>query len=170
MVHRHGLDTGQCGLCGRLGRAEQMREPGLPRALRRGQNAAHRPQPPVECELADRRVTAERFGRHLPRGRQHRQGDRQVEAGPFLPELGRREVDGDPPDRPLELGGGYPGPNALLRLLAGAIGQADYREARNAELEVRLDLDAACVEPDQRVRDRPCEHRRHARDRHVTRE
>jgi hypothetical protein len=34
---------------------------------------------------------------------------------------------------------------------------------------VRLDLDAACVEPDQRVRDRPCEHPRHARDRHVTR-
>ena len=71
---------------------------------------------------------------------------------------GRSEVDGDPPDRPLELGRRDADADALLRLLAGAVGEADDREAGDAELEVRLDLDAARLEADERVRDRPREH------------
>ena len=98
------------------------------------------------------------LGRNLTRRRQHGQRDRQVEAGALLPQLGRRQIDRDPPHGPLELRGRDPRADALLRLLAGAVGQPDDRERRHPELEVRLDLDAASVEPDQRVRDRPCEH------------
>jgi hypothetical protein len=103
-------------------------------------------------------VTDERIGRHLPRGRQHRQRDREVEARPFLAQLGRSEIDRDPPQRPLELGRGDPASHPLLGLLAGTVGQPDDRERRQPALEVRLDLDPARVEPDQGMGDRACEH------------
>ena len=80
MVHRHRLDPRQRRLRAALGSAEQPRQPGLPRALSRRQNTAHRPKPPVKRELTDRGVAAERLWRNLPRRRQHRQRDRQVEA------------------------------------------------------------------------------------------
>ncbi len=154
----NGLDPGERGLRAGLRRAEEVREPRLARALRRRQHAADRPQPPVQRQLADRGVAAERFRGNLPRGREHRQRDRQVEAGSFLPELGGREVDGDPPRRPLELGRGDPGADSFLGLLTGAVGEPDDRERRDAELQVRLDLDPARVESDERVRDGACEH------------
>jgi hypothetical protein len=103
-------------------------------------------------------VPAQRFGRHLPRRREHRQGDRQVEPRAFLTQLGGRKVDGDPPHRPFELGRRDPGANAFLGFLAGTVGQADDRERRHTELQVGLDLDAAGVEPYERVRDGTCEH------------
>ena len=118
-----------------------------------------RPQPPVERELADRGVARERLGRQLVGGGEHGERDRQVEARPLLAQRGRREVDGDAPlRRPLELGRGDPAADALLRLLAGAVGEADDRERRQPLLEVRLDLDPARVEADERVSDRACEH------------
>lgn len=46
----------------------------------------------------------------------------------------------------------------MLRLLAGAIGEADDREARDAALDVGFDLDAAGVEADEGMRDRAGEH------------
>jgi hypothetical protein len=46
----------------------------------------------------------------------------------------------------------------VLCLLAGSVGEADDREPRNAVLEVRLHLDAAWIEADERVRDGACEH------------
>src|SRR5215211_4936660 len=46
----------------------------------------------------------------------------------------------------------------MLRLLAGAVGEPDDREAGDAAVEVGLDLDAAGVEADERMRDGPREH------------
>ncbi len=46
----------------------------------------------------------------------------------------------------------------MLRLLARAVGEPDDGEAREAELEVGLDLDLARLEPDESVGDRACEH------------
>jgi len=157
-MHRHGLDAGQRRLRRALGSAHQPREPGLPRTLGRREHPADRPQATVQRELADRRVSAERLGRHLPRGGEHGQRDRQVEPRAFLAQLGRRKVDRDPPHRPLELGRGDSGTNAFLRLLAGTVGEADDRERRHAELQVGLDLDAAGVEPYEGVRDGASEH------------
>ena len=58
-------------------------------------------------------------------------------------------------------GGDDAAADAVLRLLAGAVGEPDDREARNARLEVRLDLDLARLEPDERMGDRAREHDTH---------
>jgi hypothetical protein len=103
-------------------------------------------------------VSDETVGRDLPGRREDRERDREIEAGPFLPQLGGSEVDRDPAARPLELGGGDPAPYPLLRLLAGAVGEPDDGERRDAQLEVRLDLHASRVEADEGVRDGAGEH------------
>ena len=46
----------------------------------------------------------------------------------------------------------------MLRLLAGAIGETDDREARDARLEMRLDLDLPRLEADECVGHRAREH------------
>ena len=46
----------------------------------------------------------------------------------------------------------------MLRLLAGAIGETDDREPRDARLEVRLDLDLPWLEADECVSGRSCKH------------
>ena len=70
--------------------------------------------------------------------------------------------------RPLELGGRDPRADALLRLLAGAVGQADDRERGHAELEVRLHLHPPRLEPDHGMGDRPRQHPIDASDVRVT--
>ena len=60
--------------------------------------------------------------------------------------------------RPIELCRGDSAADALLRLLAGAVGEPDDRERGHRALEVRFDLDATCVEPDERMRDGPRQH------------
>jgi hypothetical protein len=97
--------------------------------------------------------------RDLPRGGEHRERDRQVVAGAFLPQPSRREVDGDTPAWELELGGEDPAAYPCARLGAGAVGQTDDGERRQAVLvHVGLHLDAARLEADERMRDRACEH------------
>jgi hypothetical protein len=103
-------------------------------------------------------VPSERLGWHLARGRQDRERNREVEPGALLTQLGRGEIDGDPPRRPLELSRGYTAADPLLRLLACAICEPDDREGRDPELQVSLDLDAAGLEADKGVRDGACEH------------
>ena len=117
-----------------------------------------RPQRPVKPELTDSGMAAERFWGHLPRRRQQRECDRQVESGSFLAQLGRGEVDRDARRRPLELRGRDPAAHAVLRLLAGSVGEPGDREPGDAVLDVGLDVDAARVEPDQGVGDGSCEH------------
>ena len=92
------------------------------------------------------------------RGGEDRKRDRQVEARALLPQAGRREVDGDPPHREHELGRGDPAAHPFLCLLARAVGEADDRERRPGELQVRLDLDPARIETDERMGDRAGEH------------
>ena len=119
---------------------------------------------PSSAELADGRVVVEPLARDLARGGEDRQGDREVEARALLPKLRGREVDRDPPaNGPFELRGGDSAPDAVLRLLAGAVGEPHDREAGDAVVEVRLDLDAAGVEADERMRDGAREHSSQAR-------
>jgi hypothetical protein len=49
-------------------------------------------------------------------------------------------------------------PGSLPRFLAGAVGEADDRESGNPVANVRLDVDAARLEADERMSDRACEH------------
>lgn len=123
------------------------------------ERARHRAQPPVEGELAEGGVAVERFRGKLVGGSEHRERDRQIETRPLLAQRGGCEVDGDTPlGRPLELGRGDAGADALLRLLTGAVGEPDDRECRQPLLQVCLDLDTARVDADERMGDRAGEH------------
>src|SRR5205085_11151641 len=104
----------------------------------------------------------------LPRRGQDRERDREVEARSDLPELRRREIDRDPEPWPFELSRRDPAADALLRLLARAVGEADDRERRHRALEVRLDLDPAGLEADEAVGDRSCKHGLDGTDENVT--
>ena len=118
-------------------------------APRRGSSATRRAAPPPparsrprraggcpsSAELADGGVLVEPLARDLPRGGEDRQSDREVEARALLPQARGREIDRDPPaNGPFELRRGDSAPDALLRLLAGAVGEPDDREAGDAAL------------------------------------
>jgi hypothetical protein len=158
VVHGDRIDPGKSGFGSAFGRTHELRETAASGALGRREHTTDRPERPVKGELADRRMPAERLGRHLPRSGEHGERDREVEARALLSQLRRRQVDGDPVSRPLQLGRRDPTANPVLRLLAGTICKPDDRERMQAVLEMRFYIDAARVEADQRVGDRPCEH------------
>jgi hypothetical protein len=153
MPHCHRLDSCELDLRPGLGRADQLLGTVPPCSLRRDQGTGDRPQPAVESKLADGRMTGERALRDLMRSLEHCQGDGQVEPGPLLAKVGRREVDDDAVTRPGELRRGDSASDSLLRLLAGAIGEPDDREGGSASLEKGLDLDTSRIEADQGMGD-----------------
>ncbi len=113
-------------------RAQRIRSSPARRAPSAAASAPpHGPDPAVERELADRGVLREPLGRNLPRRRQHRERDREVEAGALLAQGCRREVDRDPPRAATRARPSDPAADPLLRLLAGAVGEADDREPRH---------------------------------------
>ncbi len=158
VAHGHRLDPGKGDLGAGFGGADEALGAVPPRPFRRDERARNGAEPPVESELSDRGVAGEASVRDLRRGFQHREGDRQVEARALLAEVGRRQVDGDPVARELQLGRGDPAADSLLRLLAGPVGEPDDRKRRGAALEMRFDLDAARVETDQGMGDGAREH------------
>ena len=163
------LDSGESRLGRRLGSADETSQSRAARSLGDRERPGDGTDAPVECELADRGVLREPLGRQLPRRSQNRQRDREVESRSLLSQRRGREVHGDAPvERPLERRRHDAAPHAVLRLLAGAIRQADDREARDARLKVRLDLDLPRLEADECVGHRACEHRRHGAGKTVT--
>ena len=112
----------------------------------------------MERQLADGGVLGKPFARDLPGGGENRERDRKVEARALLAQAGRRQIDGDPADRPIELCRDDSAADTLLRLLAGAVGEPDDRERGHGALEVGFHLDATGFEPDERMRDRPRQH------------
>ena len=100
---------------------------------------------PLWRKLAHRGEDGERYGK--------------VEARSFLPQSGRCEVHGDPlVEGPLERRGHDAAADAVLRLLAGSVGEADDREPRDAGLKMCLDFHFPRLETDESVSDRTCEH------------
>jgi hypothetical protein len=155
---RNRLDPGQSRLGRRLGGAEQALDPRPPRPFRRREHPADRTHATVEGELTDGRVDAEPVGRNLPRCTEHGERDREVEAGALLAQRGGSKVDGDPPRRKVELGRSDAAADAVLRLLAGAVGQPDDREGGDGRLDVCLHLDPAGLEANHGIRQRAREH------------
>ncbi len=158
MVHRDRLDPRERHLGARLGGADEPAEPRAASTLGGDQRSGYRSHAPVERELAEGGDAVECVARQLLRRGEHGERDRQVEPGAFLPEAGRCEVDRDPSHGELELGGGDAAPHPFLRLLARPVGEPDDREGGTGELQVRLDLDPARIETDERVGDRASEH------------
>ena len=126
---------------GVLLRHEQAQVAAAPSAGRGRERAAHRPQLAAERELAAERARAERFLRHLPAGRQHADGDRQVEARARLAHVRGREVHRDALLREVEPGVQQRRADPLARLADGAVRQPDERERREPAADVDLDGD-----------------------------
>ena len=89
---------------------------------------------------------------------EQREGDRQIEPGTFLLELRRREVDRDASPRKVELRRENSAPYALLRFLAGTVGEPYDRQRRSTALDVRLHLHPPRLEADEGKGDRAREH------------
>ena len=102
---------------------------GFPGGVDARQDAGHRPDAPVQPQLADvRPVPFFLFGL-FGQAAQNRRGDRQIKAGPLLAHAGRGQVDGNPPGRQTESGVFHRRPHPLLRLLylSGQISDQDKR-------------------------------------------
>ena len=168
MTHGNRLDSGERRLGRGTGGAEYPRQPRLECGLGEREHPAHGSQASVERELAHRRVLRERIAGDLAGRSQNRQCDRQVERRALFPQGRRSEIDRYPSQRPLELGRSDSASHAMLRFLARAVGEPDDGEPGQAVLEMRLDLDSASLETDERVRDGAREHTLHARRRGVT--
>ena len=151
-------DACESSLSRRVGRTEETLGAEPPRSLGDREHAADPAQPPVQRELADGSGALEGAARELLRRRQQRQRDRKVETRALLAQLRGREVDRDPAGREAQLGGGDPAADSFPRLLAGAVGEADDREAGDAVAYVGLHVDATGLEADERMRDRACKH------------
>jgi hypothetical protein len=82
---------------------------------------------------------------HLPGRGENRERDREVEAGALLAQIGWREVDRDPPQRPFELGTRDAASHPLASLSDSLVGKTDDRERRHTLLQVRFDLDRASL-------------------------
>jgi len=85
---------------------------------------------------------------------EQREGDRQIEPGTFLLELRRREVDRDASPRKVDPRRANSAPYALLRFLAGTVGEPDDRQRRSTALDVRLHLYPPRLEADEGKGDR----------------
>ena len=104
-------------------------------------------------------MRGEPLARELRRRGEHGERDREVEPCSLLAQRGRREVDRDRLARPLEKRGVDAAPDAVLRLLAGPVGEPDDRERRLlARAQVCFDLDATRLEAHEREGDRAAEH------------
>ena len=86
----------ETGLGGALARDDERLDPSPPGSLGHRQGAPHGPQAPVEAQLGRRCDALDPLGRRLARHREHRQRNREVEAGSLLALLGGRQVDREP--------------------------------------------------------------------------
>jgi hypothetical protein len=158
MVDRDRVDAGKSRLARGVPWAQETLDSEPARTFGDGENAAHPAQATVERQLADGSGAFERGPRQLLGRCEKCQRNRQVKAGSLLAQLGRREVHGDAAVREAQLGRGDPASDPLTRLLAGAVGETDDREAGQAVADVGFDVDAPRLESDERMRDRACKH------------
>ncbi len=113
-------------------------------------DAGDRLEPPVQGELADEKIIAQALGGEDPLLRQEPEGDGKVEGRTFLLPVGRGEVDGDLPGRDVVAAVLQGGPDALLALADGRVGQAYGDELGKAQGDVRFDLDGIGLDPGER--------------------
>ena len=113
------------------------------------QHAAHRPQ---RCRRAPaRRRTASPPGplaSSRPGRAQHADGDRHVEGGAVLAQVGGRQVDGDPARRQLEAAVLQRAADAHAPLAHARVGQPDDVAAGQPDRDVDLDVDGRGFDPD----------------------
>ena len=122
------------------------------------QHAPHRPQRPVERQLADEERAVEGVRIDDAGGAQHADGDRDVEGGPVLAQVGGRQVDGDPARRQLEPAVVQRAADPDPPLADAGVGEPDDVAAGQADRHVDLDVDGGGLDPDHRGGGDPSEH------------
>ena len=123
------LRGNQDGLVARVARLQGQR-----------QDALHRANPAVERQFADDGALLQRALLQFFAEGDHADGDRQVEAGPLLAQVGGGEVDGGVTVRPAEAAVADGGEHPIGRLAHRRVGQPDRDELRVAPRGVYLDL------------------------------
>ena len=132
VTHRNGVDARRAPPRPRTRRRRACRSnPAAARPPR--PRARPRPDGPARRARARRRAACSRSrsgGSWREAGEEREARSARSKPEPSLRSAGGREVDRDPPRRwPLELADDDAAPHAMLRLLAGAVGEPDDREA-----------------------------------------
>ena len=124
-----------------------------------GEDAGHGLEAPVQGQFADEEIIAQALGGEDPLLGQEAQGDGQIEGRALLLPVGGGQVDGDLPGRDVVTAVLQGGPDALLALPDGRVGQADRDELGESERDVGLDLDGIGLDPGERGAGDPEQHR-----------
>ena len=112
----------------------------------------------VEREFADDGVRSDDAIFHDARGGEDTEGDRQVERRALLPDVGGRQVHGDPVQGEGEAGVADRGAHALAALAHGGVWQAHRGEGRQAARDVDLDADERSLHSHKRSREHTGQH------------
>ena len=150
----------QRGLARPRQRQHELAQLVAPRGLGDGERAPDRPHLAGQRELADDRARRDGLRLQLAGRDEERDREREVERRPDLAQVGRREVDRDPPQRELVAGVHERGPDALARLAHRLVGEPDHGERGQAEPDVGLDPDPPRVHALDGEGDDPGEHQR----------
>src|ERR1035437_743555 len=138
-IHVDAFDHG--GLGGVFGGNDQVGDALLASADCDGQRTAHGADGAIEGELADEDVPIQRLNR--AHGAQDANGNGEIEAGAFLPNVGRGQVDGDAFVGVAETGIDQRTLNALAAFPDGDVGHADHygvpRVARREHVDFDID-------------------------------
>jgi hypothetical protein len=149
---------------GRVGRGDHDARELVPgRGDRNGDHARGGQDLALERQLAEERNAGERANRDLRGGREHGDGDREVQPGPVLAEVPGRQVHHHAPQRPLAAGVLHGGPDPFSGILHGRAGHPGDRERREPAPDEGLDRDRPPADPEHRDTDDPSVHATDAR-------
>ena len=129
-------------------RSDDPRNPKVPREDRLGEGPADRTNGAVEREFPRDDPPGQRLSRQDALGGEHRQGDRQVEKGTVLPQIGRRKVDGDLPAGEGESGIAHGGTDPVVAFPDRASGEPHDGVGGQPVGDVGLDFHGNRVDPE----------------------
>ena len=145
---RNDLDVGACPggfRSARRGTDQAFLAP--VRADRGRQYAGHGRDRAVEPELAEHGKAVECVRRDRADRRHQAKRNRQVIMAAFLRQIGRREVDRDPPRRQRQPRGNQRRAHPLARFRHRLVRQTHDRKRRQARRDLHLHVDRACLDP-----------------------
>jgi hypothetical protein len=147
ILHAKDVDALDHGGFARVRRRYDDRAfPPPPRFERDRQHALDRAHRAIERELADKTETVEWVALDFFRGRDHAEGDRQIEARTFLFDIGRREIDRGAPARPKIAAVADRGRDPIAAFFHCRIRQSHDHDVRIAVRGVNLDLDFVSID------------------------
>ena len=117
------------------------------RADRGRQHARHGRDRAVEPELAEHGKAVERVRRDRADRRHQAERDRQIVMAAFLRQVGRREIDRDPPRRQRQPRSDQCRPHPLPRFRHRLVGETDNGKRRQSGRDLHLHVDRPGLDP-----------------------